>query len=161
MVSQRIVVAARPGKGVLFSARARDLPGLPRGNRIEDHRERRAMAGIEVTRCLLRICFSGVDGCWVWSPGFSRQELAYGRVARSFFTRPEPRTLCRLKAGLQTFHGSLARAKHVPESRRQPSLFCRQDAGSTLRLQYDLSREGAFLADRTLFLQSVRVDCLR
>ena len=21
--------------------------------------------------------FSGVDGCWVWSPGFSRLELAY------------------------------------------------------------------------------------
>jgi hypothetical protein len=57
--------------------------------------------------------FTGVDGCWVWSPGFSRSELAYRQVARNFFTRPEPRILCRLKAGLQTFHRSLARAKHV------------------------------------------------
>ena len=54
--------------------------------------------------------FSGVDGCWVWSPGFSRSELAYYRVARNFFTRREPRTLCRLKAGLQTFYRALARA---------------------------------------------------
>jgi len=51
---------------------------------------------------------SGVDGCWIWSPGFSRLELAYCWVARNFFTRSEPRTLCRLKAGLQTFHRSLA-----------------------------------------------------
>src|SRR5438046_2005124 len=34
-------------------------------------------------------------------------------VAWSSLTRPEPRTLCRLKAGLQTFHRSLACAKHV------------------------------------------------
>src|SRR6185369_6357549 len=64
-----------------------------------------------------RLCLlNSVDGCWVWSPGFSRSELAYCRVARNFFTRAEPRTLCRLKAGLQTFHRSVAPNKHVRPS---------------------------------------------
>ena len=31
-------------------------------------------------------------------------------MARNFLTGPERRTLCRLKAGLQTFHRALARA---------------------------------------------------
>ena len=62
------------------------------------------------TRKTVSYLYSGLDGCWVWSPGFSRSELACCRVARNFFTRPEPRTLCRLKAGLQTFHRALARA---------------------------------------------------
>jgi hypothetical protein len=62
------------------------------------------------TRKTVSYLGSGVDGCWVWSPGFSRSELAYCRVARNFSSRPEPRTLCRLKAGLQTFHRARARA---------------------------------------------------
>src|SRR5688500_15829466 len=62
--------------------------------------------------------FSVPDGCCVWSPGFSRPELAYCHWARNFFTRTETRKPCRLKAGLQTFRSSrqalnMCRA-HVP-----------------------------------------------
>jgi len=39
--------------------------------------------------------------------GRAAPELAYRRMARNFLTSPRRRTLCRLKAGLQTFHRSL------------------------------------------------------
>jgi len=57
--------------------------------------------------------FCGGRWRWVWSSGFSRSELAYWWGGQELLHPPRPRTLCRLKAGLQTFTVPFARAKPV------------------------------------------------
>jgi hypothetical protein len=83
------------------------------GNRTSTRNNRSAIR-LATLPCQRGICLAGSMAAGFGVPALAGQSLPTLGWPGDSSPRPEHRTLCRLKAGLQTFHRSLARAKHVP-----------------------------------------------